>query len=666
VPYLGIRQQNEPLIDYCEKYHYDARHDLATCFIERGFEFLWASATQAVVAPQSWLFSGSYKKMRCRLLETVTWNFVAPLGSGAFETISGEVVNVALLGWTRSEPTAHSTFMAVNVEESTGSEKPSGLAAGAVDEFSQSDQVTNPDSRVVLHSGETSEMLSEFAKSLAGIQNGDSPCFLRHFWEVTDYSPRWAFMQSAVQATDEVGGLDTVIDYDLENGHLRAPASWRRDALHDSDQRGKQFWGRNGVTISRMGKLPCARYFGTLFDQGSAVLVPNDGKHLAAIWAYVTSPEYCVAVRRLDKKLNVTSATLAKVPFDMAHWQRVAAEKYPHGLPKPLSSDPTQWLFNGQPAGADQPLHVAVARLLGYQWPRRRGSSFPDCPALDPDELETLADDDGIVPISPVKGEGPAAERLRELLARAYGEDWNTARQEALLAQADYAGASLEDWLRNGFFEQHCALFHNRPFVWHLWDGLKDGFHVLVDYHNLCAEDGGGHRSLEKLTFTYLGDWISFQRAEQKAGKEGADGKLAAALHLQEQLKLILDGEPPFDLFVRWKPLREQAVGWDPDVNDGVRMNIRPFMSATTLNGRSIFRKAPKIKWDKDRGNEPERVKQDFPWFWGWDEEKHDFAGVGTRALTAIAGMIAITPRSLRRREGDQLWLDFILTNIAN
>ena len=54
-----------------------------------------------------------------------------------------------------------------------------------------------------------------------------------------------------------------------------------------------------------------------------------------------------------------------------------------------------------------QPLHVAVARLLGYQWPRQTGSSFPDCPALGPDGLEKLADDDGIVCVPAVRGEPP-------------------------------------------------------------------------------------------------------------------------------------------------------------------------------------------------------------------------------------------------------------------
>ncbi|MDT9071397.1 hypothetical protein, partial [Escherichia coli] len=66
---------------------------------------------------------------------------------------------------------------------------------------------------------------------------------------------------------------------------------------------------------------------------------------------------------------NVTNATLVKVPFDLDHWQQVATERYPDGLPKPYSDDPTQWLFHGHPQPATDPLQVAVARLLGYRWP---------------------------------------------------------------------------------------------------------------------------------------------------------------------------------------------------------------------------------------------------------------------------------------------------------
>jgi hypothetical protein len=331
-------------------------------------------------------------------------------------------------------------------------------------------------------------------------------------------------------------------------------------------------------------------------------------------------------IKKLDKNTKITNGVLLKAPFDLARWTKVATEKYPTGLPKPTSNDPTQWLFNGHPQSADQPLHVAVARLLGFLWPRQAGSSFLDCPALDPDDLEALADADGIVPISPTKGEAPAAERLRDLLARAYGKEWSASLQQQLLARADSAGASLEDWLRNTFFEQHCKLFHNRPFIWHLWDGHKSGFSALVNYHKLTQAN------LEKLTYATLGDWLRRQQAAVDAGESGSDARLQAAKNLQATLKLILEGEPPFDLFVRWKPLSQQAIGWQPDLNDGVRMNFRPFMARDIPGGKKgagVLRAKPNIKWDKDRGKEPTRAKAEYPWFWGWDESTPDFAGVG-------------------------------------
>jgi hypothetical protein len=152
-----------------------------------------------------------------------------------------------------------------------------------------------------------------------------------------------------------------------------------------------------------------------------------------------------------------------------------------------------------------------------------------------------------------------------------------------------------------------------------------------VNYHKLAAPNGEGRRTLEKLIYTYLGDWIDRQRADLKNGVEGADARVAAATHLQSEMNKIVSGEPPYDIFVRWKALHEQPIGWEPDINDGVRINIRPFMTARVLNGRGkgscILRTTPKTKWDKDRGKEPHRAKESFPWFWSWDESMEGFAG---------------------------------------
>lgn len=110
---------------------------------------------------------------------------------------------------------------------------------------------------------------------------------------------------------------------------------------------------------------------------------------------------------------------------------------------------------------------------------------------------------------------------------------------------------------------------------------------------------------------------------------------MGAALTLQAELAKILEGEADpktntgYDIFVRWKPLKEQAQGWHPDINDGVRQNIRPFLSATDVGkkGAGLFRAVPLSLKDKDRGTEPNRPKKDYPWFWCEEEPGTDPTG---------------------------------------
>ena len=218
-----------------------------------------------------------------------------------------------------------------------------------------------------------------------------------------------------------------------------------------------------------------------------------------------------------------------------------------------------------------------------------------------------MADDDGIVCIPPVRGEMKAEDRLGNLLAAAYGGEWSSDKKAELLAQAGHAGKTLETWLRDKFFTQHCKLFHHRPFIWHIWDGLRDGFAALVNYHKLDA------KLLETLIYTYLGDWISRQKQDIANGVDGAQEKLAAGESLKKKLELILEGEAPRDIFVRWKPIEKQPIGWNPDLNDGVRLNIRPFMTIGDVKkkGAGVLRDKPNIKWGKDRGKDVASA----PWY---------------------------------------------------
>ena len=621
VPYLKRGSQCQQLQDFCDRQHPLAKADLATCFIERCNRFCHEGGTVGTVSPQAWLFLTSYEGFRRKLLRAARIDMLARLGPRAFESIGGEIVNVVLAVFSKVGPLEQHAFSGIDVAAASNfSEKSHRLLRESLEMLSQWGQLKNPDARVLFGGGSSAALLETYAYSFHGLTSGDGPRMLRKFWESPAILSRWIAQRGSADESAIFGGGSDLLDWNHESGPINELPGARKD--------GQGAWGKRGVLVKQMGELCCSLYYGESFDNNNAAIVPSAEEDLPAIWAYCESGKFQADVRLIDQAIKVTNATLVKVPFDLTYWQNAAAERYPHGLPKPYSSDPTQWLFDGHPAGADQPLHVAVARLLGYQWPRQAGSSFPDCPALGPDGLEKHADDDGIVPINPMRGEPAASERLLSLLRDAYaskGQVFDLSVASKLLADVGSKSTEFGDWLLNEFFPQHCKLLDNRPFVWHIWDGREDGFNVLVNYHRLAAPGGAGRQLLEKLTYDYLKDWIDRQNDGVKNGDAGAEARLAAATTLQKELIKIIEGEAPYDIFVRWKPLSEQAIGWSPDINDGVRMNIRPLMLAEDMGkkGAGLLRTKPNIKWDKDRGKEPERPKADFPWFWSCDPDSN-------------------------------------------
>jgi len=625
VPYLGRTDQCSVLQEWSTLCSTHGSSELATTFIERLLQFgTKTNNTIAVVSPHEWWFLRTWKKFRLQLLTETTWRLGATLGEEAWESfgIRGPKATLLIIETQPAAPTNELGILDA-LPVPTIPEKIDVLRGGDVSWSTQEGQKKNPDYRITTDGVKEGKLLSEYAESLQGVSTADAPRFVVGFWEAGRSFDNLQPFQGSISLACEYGGRESALDFE----------SLRREVMElGGAVRGRRGWGRTGVAIRQLRSLYSTVYSGDVFDTNVAVIVPRKSSHFLSIYAFCSSPLFTEEVRRIDKKKNVTNGTMVKVPFDLAHWQKVATEKYPNGLPKPHSDDPTQWLFNGHPKGSEQPLQVAVARLLGYRWPRQTGSSFPDCPALDSDGLEVFADEDGIVCLTPVRGEDNAADRLRELLRAALGS-FDERQLIAAAGKKDSKSKSLELWLRDEFFDQHCDIFDKRPFIWHLWDGRKDGFHALVNYHQLTSPNGAGRRTLETLTYGYLGDWITRQTAAVSQGESGADDRLAAALELKGLLEKILAGDPPYDLFVRWKPLHEQAIGWAPDLNDGVRLNARPFLATDLSRGKKntgLFRSKVNLKWTKDRGKEPERVKADFPWFWSWDETAQDFAGGST------------------------------------
>lgn len=577
VPYLGSSAQEDRLRSYLEANFRSGASDLAAAFL-----LCWIGRTAdrgsvALVMPQAPLYQASYEEMRRNLITGSTWHALARLGPRAFSMITGEVVNVCLLVMSGSTRPGDGEIRGLDVSDrSTPNKKNAALREVPVLAVSQRAQLRHPQARISLVAIDDSALLSKYAKSTQGLKTGDNPRFIQYFWELTSIDGDWEKIQSAVEKTQAWGGRQEVLYWQHGRGHLAGSPQAR--------VQGQQAWGRHGVLVREMGTLPATLYSGDMFQSNGIAVIPNRPDVIEALWACVVSPKFSDGVRKLDAKLGIATASAVAVPFDLEEWDSVAREQFPNGIPEPWSDDPTQWLFEGRPEVATEPLQVAVGRLLGFRWPEQSES----------DGLDQVVDEDGIVCLPSVLGERTASDRLQELLTRAFGGEWSPAKPCLLLEASGSKKKDLASWLRDDFFKAHCKVFKNRPFVWQIWDGRNDGFSALVNYHRLDRP------TLERLTYTYLGDWIERQAAGVRDEVAGAEERLAAARNLQDRLELILEGERSYDIYVRWKSLAEQPMGWDPDLNDGVRLNVRPFVEAGVL--RSKFN----VKWNKDRGKNPD------------------------------------------------------------
>ncbi len=674
VPYLNSNKQTDALKKFCTENYKEAKKDLATVFLERCLEFCKIGGNVSSVLPQNWLFLSTDKKLRMKLLKNEILNFIARLGPGAFQTPMWDF-NVQLFSITHTQNhsnindednaddislgdvTRSSTSQATvgsisfndeitsntgdrfnnginsnginsfkhvntsNADDKSGSahfiagldvskhkqpsNKAASLKSSEIKLIDQAKQSLNPDYIIALDTlSQHKNSIGDYAYVGYGSKPGQTTRVTRQFWEIfpIDYD-YWSLMESTPDGINLFSGK-TELCISVEQTE--------KQNIVGFGIRGSEAWEKNGVIFSKMSALPSAFYLGYFYDDNTYTITPFDKMHVTVFITYIMSKDFPNDLRKYNQKVSVTRKCVDFLPFDLEYWQKVASEKYPNGLPKPYSDDPTQWLFHGHPAKSTNPLQVAVARLIGYQWPAETDKDMElseeariwiaKC-----EDMDICIENSGIVCIPSVLGKEPASDRLMNLLAKAYSNDWNSSKLDEILNPVNNNSSNIEEWLRNKFFAQHCKLFYERPFIWHIWDGLKDGFAALVNYHKLDK------KLLETLIYTHLADWINKQQTNKANNIEGSDEKIVAAQNLKNSLESILKGEKPYDIFIRWKSINQQPIGWEPDINDGVRLNIRPFISVPDVKtrGAGVLHDKLKIEWNKDRGKDTDIS----PWY---------------------------------------------------
>lgn len=231
-------------------------------------------------------------------------------------------------------------------------------------------------------------------------------------------------------------------------------------------------------------------------------------------------------------------------------------------------------------AELEEYVDITLVRMLGYRWPEQDAYEAEHGPILDPD----LVDPDGIIPLVPCGDEPVAEERVRTRLVRQLGDDG----ADAFLSDLKrYTKRDLGEWIRRDFFRAHTKRFKNRPIAWHL-RSPEGAFEALVLYHRLSRD------TLAKLRVNYAGDRLARLRADQQRMKDRGDAARVTALQLAiedvEDFRRTLEAIERGDelrhrIRCRWKGETEtgRPGPYAPDIDDGVKVNIRPFQESGLL-----------------------------------------------------------------------------------
>ncbi len=207
-------------------------------------------------------------------------------------------------------------------------------------------------------------------------------------------------------------------------------------------------------------------------------------------------------------------------------------------------------------------------------------------------------DKDGIVPFLHVSGEIPLLDRVLVELATFFpGRDANEVEVEIVNElKRKVIGyirtQSIREWLDNVYFTYEVSLYKKRPIVWHISSRQDRGsaaFAALVHYHRFDKD------RLAKLRGVYLREAVGvFRREAALAGQQGRaedrldwQAKVEEAEELDRRLQRVQEGfhqgAEDYRILTPWKTERERPKGWDPDINDGVKVNIEPLQRAGVL-----------------------------------------------------------------------------------
>lgn len=195
-PYMGSGSFNPFMSKWMKKHYPDSCKDLCTAFIERGYSLARDGGYTAMVTMQSWMFLGSFEKMRERIIDEKTILAMAHLGPRAFDAIGGEVVSVTADVLYNGKAPIKGVYVRLvdfSGEAAKADKFTEALSEPSCDWFYRADAATFHDipgtpitywsSKAIRNAFASLPPLAAIAKPKVGGQTNDNDRLVRHWWE---------------------------------------------------------------------------------------------------------------------------------------------------------------------------------------------------------------------------------------------------------------------------------------------------------------------------------------------------------------------------------------------------------------------------------------------------------------------------------------------------
>ena len=333
-PYMGSGNMNSTLSNFVKFYYPDSKTDLMACFIESGLGMLEPKGFMGMINQHSWMFLGSYEKLRINLLNSLHFDTLLHLGARTFPEIGGEVVqNTAFTIWKVISKKNGVFFRLLDFENSEIKriktlEAIRNSNCGWYYKVNQKSftKITSCPFGYWLNDSTltrifNSKQLISYGKATKGLDTCDNERFVRYWFEVSwgnislkkSYDEKWYIYHKGGEFRKWYGNNEKIVNWQFDGSELRNFRN--RDGSIKSRPQNVDKYFQNGITWSAIGSTDKSYRIleNSIFGGGGNGFFPSM-KNAELLLGYLNSKVSRFFLDLFNPTLNNLTGDLHKVP----------------------------------------------------------------------------------------------------------------------------------------------------------------------------------------------------------------------------------------------------------------------------------------------------------------------------------------------------------------